>query len=337
MAKILVTGGAGYVGGVCCAQLLERGHSVVVIDDLSTGHRATLPLGVEFIQMDIGDRAALARLLRRHVFDAVFHFAAKALIPESVANPGVFFDSNVASAIAMLETLRAAGLRKVIFSSSAAVYGSPSTVPIVEEHPNRPVNAYGESKLIFENVLQWYAKAYQWSVVIFRYFNACGATPTLGENHEPETHLIPLLLQTAAGRRPVFEIYGNDYPTPDGTCLRDFVHVSDIAEAHIRALEVLEGPRCDIYNVGTGTSYSIKEVCRTVEAVVRRKLPTRIGPRRLGDPPVLCASPEKIMAALGWRPRHSALTEIVESAWTWMSTQSNRTVREEMCEPREVR
>jgi UDP-glucose 4-epimerase len=333
MANVLVTGGAGYVGSVCCRQLLDHGHSVVVIDDLSTGHRAALPADVSLFQYDIGDRGALSDLLRNYKFEAVFHFAAKALIPESVVNPGAFFDSNVASGIAMLEILRAAGLRKFVFSSSAAVYGSPRIMPILEEHPKNPVNAYGESKLMLENVLQWYAKAYGWSVVVFRYFNACGAAGTCGEDHDPETHLIPLLLQSAAGERPVFEIYGGDYPTPDGTCLRDFVHVSDIAQAHVRALDVLGAPSLQVYNVGTGTAHSIKEVCRAVESVTRRKLKINVGPRRLGDPPVLCASPSRITTNLDWRPNHSSLEEIIGSAWAWMNARSNPEVREEVCEP----
>jgi UDP-glucose 4-epimerase len=337
MPKILVTGGAGYVGSVCCAQLLERGHDVVVVDDLSSGFVDALPPAVSFFQVDVGDRKALAEILTRHEIETVFHFAAKALIPESVVNPGAFFDSNVASAIAMLETLRSAGVHKLVFSSSAAVYGSPSIVPIVETCPKNPVNAYGESKLILENILQWYAKAYSWSVVAFRYFNACGATRDLGENHQPETHLIPLILQAAAGERPVFEIYGNDYPTPDGTCVRDFVHVLDIAEAHVLALNSLEVPRFDVYNVGTGTSYSVKEVCRVVETVVGRPLPLKVGPRRLGDPPILCASPQKLMAELHWEPHHSSLPEIIESAWAWMSTRSARAVRKECAAPGERR
>ena len=336
MANILVTGGAGFVGSVCCARLLERGHSVVVVDDLSSGQRTALPPSAVFFQIDVGDRTALSRLLRLHHFDAVFHFAAKALIPESVVNPGIFFDSNVASAVAMLEVLRAAGMRNFIFSSSAAVYGSPSVVPILEEHPKNPVNAYGESKLILENILNWYSKAYDWSVVIFRYFNACGATVNLGENHEPETHLIPLLLQTAMGERPVFEIFGNDYPTPDGTCLRDFVHVLDIADAHVQALDLLKTPCFEIFNVGTGISYSIMDVCRAVEAVTGQNLLVKVGPRRLGDPSALCASPSRIMQELHWKPHHSSLPAIIQSAWEWMSAHSTRTLPEEVYEPREL-
>ena len=327
MSNVLVTGGAGYVGSVCCRKLLEEGHSVVVIDDLSTGHRPSVPKEAKFRQMDLGDRVALSDLLRRYEFDVVFHFAAKALIPESVSNPGVFFDSNVGSGIAMLETLRLAGVSKFVFSSSAAVYGSPTVLPILEDHPKSPMNAYGESKLIFERILDWYARAYDWSIVSFRYFNACGAATDIGENHTPETHLIPLLLQTAGDERPVFEVYGDDYPTPDGTCLRDFVHVLDIADAHVKALEVLGSARSNNYNIGTGTAHSVREVCRVVETVTGRKLPIKIGPRRPGDPAVLCASPCKIIDELGWRPHHSSLTEIIESAWRWTSQSSGACTR----------
>jgi UDP-glucose 4-epimerase len=327
MANVLVTGGAGYVGSVCSRQLLDQGHSVVVVDDLSTGRRSDVPNNVRFVRCDIGDRVALSNLLQEYCFEAVFHFAAKALIPESVVNPGVFFDSNVGSGIAMLEVLRTAGLRKFVFSSSAAVYGSPSVIPIAEEHPKNPVNAYGESKLMFENVLQWYAKSYNWSIVAFRYFNACGSDGLSGENHNPETHLIPLLLQTAAGERPFFEIYGDDYPTPDGTCLRDFVHVSDIAQAHVRALEMLGGPGFHVYNVGTGSSYSIKDICRAVESITGKKLTIRVGARRLGDPPILCASPAKIKQELGWRPERSSILEIIESAWACMNITSEESWR----------
>ncbi len=317
MAKVLVTGGAGYVGSVCCSQLLERGHQVTVVDDLSTGHAAAVPPGAVLHQLDIGNRAALANVLAEDSFDAVFHFAAKALIPESVLNPGIFFDSNVASGIALLETVRAAGIRRFVFSSSAAVYGNPHTTPIDEDHPKDPVNSYGETKLSLERVLRWYALAYGWTVVAFRYFNACGATATVGEDHHPETHIIPLLLQTAAEERELFEIYGHDYATPDGTCLRDYVHVRDIAEAHLLALEVPDAPGMSAYNIGTGTSYSVRDICRVVEEEVCRKVSVKNADRRPGDPAILCASPQRIMRELGWRPRFSDLHTIVRTAWEW--------------------
>jgi len=317
VARILVTGGAGYVGSVCCLQLLERGHQVTVVDDLSTGHAAAVPAGAVLHQLDIGDRAGMASVLAADRFDAVFHFAAKALIPESVSNPGLFFDSNVASGIALLETVRAAGIRKFVFSSSAAVYGNPHSIPIEENHPKEPVNSYGETKLMLERVLHWYAIAYGWTVVAFRYFNASGATAAIGEDHCPETHIIPLLLETAAGEREVFEIYGHDYATPDGTCLRDYVHVMDIAEAHMAALQIQDRPGFSAYNIGTGTSYSVRQVCGVVEGELGRKVALKDGARRQGDPAILCASPQRLMKELGWRPRFSELQTIVRTAWEW--------------------
>jgi UDP-glucose 4-epimerase len=317
VARILVTGGAGYVGSVCCLQLLERGHQVAVVDDLSTGHREAVPEGAVLHQVDIGDRAAMAKVFAADRFDAVFHFAAKALIPESVSNPGLFFDSNVASGIALLEAVRSAGIRKFVFSSSAAVYGNPHSTPIDEDHPKNPVNSYGETKLMLERALYWYAMAYGWTVVAFRYFNACGATTAIGEDHCPETHIIPLLLETAAGERDFFEIYGYDYSTVDGTCLRDYVHVLDIAEAHLLALQLQGPPGLSAYNIGTGTSYSVRQVCRVVEQELSRKVAVKDGNRRDGDPAILCASPQRLMRELGWRPRFSDLQNIVRTAWEW--------------------
>jgi UDP-glucose 4-epimerase len=317
MANILVTGGAGYVGSVCSRRLLELGHSVTVVDDLSTGHREAVPEGAAFCRFSIGDRGRLSGLLKSQRFDSVFHFAAKALIPESVSNPGVFFSSNVADGIAMLETIRSAGIRKLVFSSSAAVYGTPEETPIEEMHPKSPVNSYGETKLMLERALGWYARAYGWSVASFRYFNAAGATHGAGEAHDPETHLIPLALQAAMGLREYLEIYGSDYPTLDGTCIRDFVHVLDIADAHIRVLEGMQDGVAESYNIGTGTGYSVREICRAVAAVTGRTVPVRLGPRRPGDPAVLCASPKKIMRELGWKPSCSSLENIVSSACEW--------------------
>lgn len=320
MERILVTGGAGYVGSVCCAQLLKYGYSIEVIDNCSTGHAEALPAGVKVHEVDFGDGSALSRLLASERFDAVFHFAAKALIPESVTNPGIFFNTNVASGIAMLETLRKHGIRRFVFSSSAAVYGSPMIVPIPEDHHKQPTNSYGESKLVFEQILKWYASAYDWTVVAFRYFNACGGGADWGERHDPETHVIPLLLQTASGRRECFDIYGTDYPTPDGTCLRDYVHVIDIAEAHISALRKVIYPGFRAYNIGTGTSHSVKEVCKVAERITEQRIKTRRSDRRPGDPAVLCANPKKLIDELGWEPKHSSLEEIIAGAWQWEQT-----------------
>jgi UDP-glucose 4-epimerase len=289
----------------------------MVLDDLSAGHAESVPDGAALHQLDYGDRAGVSQLLRRKKVDAVFHFAAKALIPESVSNPGVFFDVNVASGIAFLETVRANGVRRFVFSSSAAVYGNPQSVPIDEEHVKNPVNSYGETKLMLERALQWYAMAYGWTVVAFRYFNASGATDVAGEDHRPETHIIPLLLQTAAGERPYFEIYGDDYDTPDGTCIRDYVHVSDIAAAHLLALDAAPGAGTAAYNIGCGRGYSVLELVREVEDVTGKKIPVRRAPRRAGDPAVLCASPARLNRELKWEPRFSELRNIVRSAWEW--------------------
>jgi len=317
MATVLVTGGAGYVGSVCCKQLLDRGHKVIVIDDLSTGHADAVPAGASFHRLDYGDRLAVSHLLRRNPVDAVFHFAAKALIPESVSNPGIFFDVNVASGIGLLETVRQFGVKRFVFSSSAAVYGSPQSVPIDEEEPKRPVNSYGETKLMLERALEWYAKAYGWTVVAFRYFNASGAAGDLGEDHQPETHIIPLLFQAATGERNYFEIYGDDYPTPDGTCVRDYVHVSDIAAGHLCALDMPVGAGFSAYNIGTGRAYSVCEVIQVVEHVTGTSINVRYAARRPGDPAILCASPAKLMQELKWQPRCSELQSIVRSAWDW--------------------
>lgn len=317
MARILVTGGAGYVGSICCRQLLQSGHEVIVLDDLSTGHAEAVPPQAKFYRLDYGDREGVARLLREHPVDTVFHFAAKALIAESVANPGLFFDVNVAAAIAFLETLRGAGIRHFVFSSSAAVYGNPRNLPIHEDHETRPVNSYGETKLMLEQVLRWYASAYGWTVVAFRYFNASGATDEAGENHRPETHILPLLLDAASGERPHFEIYGDDYDTPDGTCIRDYVHVSDIGAAHLLALNAPRRGEFAAYNIGVGHGYSVRQVIRAVEDVTGKKIPVRMGTRRPGDPAVLCASPEKLKREFNWEPRFSDLRNIIQTAWEW--------------------
>lgn len=322
MTTILVTGGAGYIGSTCCRQLLARGFQVIVVDDLSTGHAEAVPPGAAFHRFDIGDEQALSAILRADPVDAVFHFAAKALIPESVTNPGIFFNVNVARSVAMLEVLRKHGVRKFVFSSTAAVYGTPVVVPIPEDHDKTPINSYGESKLILERILEWYARAYGWGVVAFRYFNACGGASDWGERHEPETHIIPLLLQVASSRRASFDIYGEDYSTPDGTCLRDYVHVIDIAEAHILALQKLDCPGFRPYNIGTGASHSVKEIWQTTERITSRKIPVKFAARRAGDPAVLCASPKRLIEELQWQPEHSQLDEILQGAWAWELAQS---------------
>jgi UDP-glucose 4-epimerase len=321
MAKVLVTGGAGYIGSVCSAELLRQGHEVTVLDDLSTGFRDAVPQGASFVKMDIGDGDAVRELAVQCEFDAVFHFAAKALIPESVTDPGIFFQRNVASGITMLEALRSAGVKRFVFSSAAAICGVTGPGPVDEDAPKKPLNSYGETKLMFEQILRWYASAYGWSVFAFRYFSAAGATAEYGERHEPETHLIPLVLETAAGERDCLNIYGDDYETPDGTCLRDFVHVSDIASAHILALKHMKTPGFHCYNIGTGTPYSVRQIVTQVERITGQRIDTRVAGRRPGDPGILYASPQRIMKELGWRPKHSSLQEILQTAWRWKQKQ----------------
>jgi|SRR5579872_565306 len=315
MSRILVTGGAGYIGSVCSARLLQNGHSVVVVDDLSTGFRDAVPDGACFHCVDIGDRIAIREILNEYRPDGVFHFAAKSLIGESVSAPGFYFEQNVASGILLLEELRRANVRKFIFSSSAAVYGTTECAQILEDHRAAPVNPYGETKLMFERILTYYAHTYGWTVGVLRYFNACGAWKTWGERHDPETHIIPLLLRAAAGKIKGFKIYGNDYPTPDGTCLRDYVHVLDIADAHILLAQAMVDPGISIYNIGTGKSYSVKEVVELAESVTGKRISVIVSARRAGDPAVLCANPQKLARMLGWTPHHSNLRDIVGSAW----------------------
>ena len=321
MARILVTGGAGYVGSVCCGQLLAQGHSVEVVDDLSTGFADAVPPGAVLHPIGIEDREGLSRVLGRNRFKTVFHFAAKASVPESVADPGPFFHTNVGKGIALLESLRAHGIRNFVFSSSAAVYGTPEGTTIPEECAKKPVNPYGESKLMFEEILASYASAYGWSVIAFRYFNACGAEADWGERHAPETHIIPLLMQTASRRRPFFELFGTDYETPDGTCQRDFVHVLDIAKAHLLGMRRIDEPGFRTYNIGTGKSRSVKQVHEAAEKVSGRPIPIRVAPRRNGDPPVLCANPQQLMDEFGWTPKHSSLENILGGAWDWEQQQ----------------
>ena len=317
MGHILVTGGAGYVGSVCSEELLRQGYKVSIVDDLSTGHRHAVPDGAEFYQIDIGDARSMRELLTSKTFDAVFHFAAKALIPESVTNPAAFYHVNVVAATTMIDVLRYTGIKRVVFSSTAAVYGNPVEVPIPEDHPKAPVNSYGETKLAYERLLEWYSKAYGISVCAFRYFNASGATASHGEEHEPETHLLPLLFEAATGEREFFTIYGCEYPTPDGSCMRDFVHVLDIAQAHILALKTMNSPGFSVYNIGLGKSYSVREVHARAQQVIGKKIPLREGDPRAGDPAVLCASPRRLISELGWNPRHSDLDHIIDTAWAW--------------------
>jgi UDP-glucose 4-epimerase len=297
-------------------ELIQRGHEVLVVDNLSGGHRAAVPPSAVFRQGDFGDARHLDELFRQYKIEVVFHFAGLIEVGESMTNPEEFFETNVAGGLRMLQAMRRAGIRKLVFSSSAATYGEPRQTPITEDHPQLPVNSYGDSKLMFEKMLKWYASAYAWSTVAFRYFNAAGSDGLRGEDHRPETHILPLLFQVALGRQPYFEIFGTDYSTPDGTCVRDFVHVSDIARAHILGLDLLEQPGFRAYNIGSGSGYSVAEVCQAVEKAIGRPLALRKGPRRPGDPAVLVASPQQLSKDLGWQAQ-LGLKEIIQSAWLW--------------------
>jgi UDP-glucose 4-epimerase len=315
--NVLVTGGAGYIGSVCAEQLLMRKYRVIVYDNLSAGHRAAVPRGAQFVRGDVGDAPSLARTFRRFKIDAVMHFAANILVEESVRDPAVFYRNNVAASLTLLEVMKEHGILNLVFSSSAAVYGEPQTIPIPEDHPKAPINPYGETKLVVERAAEWYHRAYGLKCVCLRYFNAAGATRRLGEDHQPETHLLPRILDAALDTGRDFILYGDDYPTPDGTCVRDFVHVADIALAHVMALKKLPKVGFAVYNVGLGRGYSLREVVKAVQEVTRRPMNVTVGPRRAGDPARLVASPEKICRELGWQPRYSDLRYIVRSAWNW--------------------
>ena len=311
--KLLVTGGAGYVGSVCAKVLLEQGHRVVVVDDLSTGNADAVPDGADFIDDDMV--AAAGRLLGDGSFDGVLHFAARSLVGESVEAPERYWFGNVVKTLELLEVIRAAGTPRLVFSSTAATYGEPESVPITEDSPTRPTNAYGATKLAIDHAITSYATAHGLGATSLRYFNVAGAYAGFGERHAVETHLIPLVLQVAAGRREEILVYGNDWPTPDGTCIRDYIHVRDLADAHVLALQHSEPGRHRIVNLGNGTGFSVREVIDCCRRVTGHPIPSRDVDRRAGDPAVLIASSERAMRELGWRPRHTGLEGIVGDAW----------------------
>lgn len=318
MAAILVTGGAGYIGSHAVKALRRSGRGVVVYDDLSAGHRAAVG-DAALVEGDVGSVDRLRHTLRRHEVSAVMHFAARLSVPESVADPIGYYRTNVTGALAVLEAMAAENVRSFVFSSSCAVYGEPQEAPIAETHPTSPVNPYGETKLAVERALPHFERAYGIASICLRYFNAAGADPdgALGEDHDPEIHLIPRAIQAATGG-PELQVFGDDYPTPDGTCLRDYVHVSDLAEAHVRALEALEeAGRSATYNLGTGHPQSVKDVVDTVSRVCGQRVRWSLAARRAGDPAVLFASAERASTGLRWRPRYSDLASIVETAWRW--------------------
>jgi UDP-glucose 4-epimerase len=328
--RILVVGGAGYIGSVTVAHLLDCGHEAVVLDNLSRGHRDAVPEEVPFIEADLADTPSVTRALLDQKIEAVLHLAAFALVGESVTDPGLYYRNNVMGGLSLLDAMKASGVRQLVFSSTCAVYGEPVRIPMVETDPLAPTNPYGDTKLAFERALWSYHQAHGFKFVSLRYFNAAGATSRHHERHDPETHLIPIVLQVAAGLRPEVTIFGTDYPTADGTCIRDYIHVSDLARAHALALEGLgSGQRsADVYNLGCGgTGYSVRQVIDTAGAVTGRTIQAKEGTRRPGDPAVLVASSEKAERELGWRPQQRELAGIIESAWRYgfRSAQSQRT------------
>lgn len=321
--RILVSGGAGYIGSVVVAQLWARGYEPVVFDDLSHGHRAALPEGAQLIVGDIGDRAALDRAFSQVQPQAVMHFAAFIEAGESMQLPEKYFRNNTASALTLLEAVLAHKVPRFVFSSTAALYGTPEKTPIEEAAPLRPTNAYGESKLLVEQMLEWFHRIHGLRYASLRYFNVAGAAGEQGEDHHPESHLIPLAFQVALGTRTEFAIFGTDYPTPDGTCIRDYIHVSDLADAHLLVLEALKEKDRLVYNLGNGKGFSVREVIETVRQVTGHPISAKESPRRPGDPAVLVASSEKIKKELGWKPKFASLESIVRSAWEWRKAHPN--------------
>ena len=309
--KLLVTGGAGYIGSVVSALLLESGHEVTVLDNLSTGHRDAVPEGADFVESDIADSAKVLA----NGFDAVLHFAAKSLVGESQQRPELYWHNNVGGTLALLDGMRDAGVRRMVFSSTAATYGEPDTVPIDETAPNVPTNTYGHSKLAVDRMLSGEALAHGLGAVSLRYFNVAGAAYGFGERHGVETHLIPIALQVAAGSRESLTVYGEDWPTPDGTCIRDYIHVADLARAHLLALEGCAEGSHRIYNLGNGSGFSVREVAEAARRVTGHPIPVEVGERRAGDPAVLVASSQRIRAELGWVPAHPEIDVMVADAW----------------------
>ncbi len=327
---VLVTGGAGYIGSHACKALAAAGYLPVTFDNLVYGHEWAVRWG-PLVRGDILDRLALDAVLAQYQPIAVMHFAAFAYVGESVENPGKYYRNNVAGSLNLLESLRDHGVAKFIFSSTCATYGVPQTLPIPETHPQRPINPYGHSKLMIEQMLRDFDTAHGLRSISLRYFNAAGADPDcdIGEAHDPETHLIPLVLDSAAGLRPGITVYGDDYPTPDGTCIRDYIHVTDLAQAHVLALRALEqGADTTAYNLGNGRGFSVKEVIDTARTLTGRNIPVRLGVRRPGDPPRLVGDATRIQRELGWQPQHAELEHMIATAWAWLETRQRATVNE---------
>ncbi|CAJ1314000.1 UDP-glucose 4-epimerase GalE [Paenibacillus sp. PK4536] len=316
---ILVTGGAGYIGSHTVADLLERGEEVVVIDNLLTGHQEAL-LGGKFYEGDLRDKELLTRIFAENDITAVIHFAASSLVGESMQNPFKYYDNNVYGAMCLLDAMQQAGVKKIVFSSTAATYGEPEKVPIEESDRTEPANVYGETKLMMERMMNWFDKVHGIRYVALRYFNAAGAHTSgkIGEDHRPESHLIPLVLQTALGQREFISVFGEDYPTEDGTCVRDYIHVSDLADAHIKSVEYLNNEGAsNVFNLGNGQGFSVKQVIETAVKVTGRDIPVKFEARRSGDPAVLVASSDKARSVLGWKPSYNQLEDIISGAWQW--------------------
>ena len=316
--NIIVTGGAGYVGSIVAEELLRKGYKVVILDNLQQGHRQAILPEAELVIADICDAEALEQVFYRHQIDAVMHMAGETVVEYSMTDPRRFFRNNIVGGINLLDTMLKHEVAKLIFSSSAAIYGQPDSTPIEEDHPTLTINSYGETKLMFERILKWYGKAYHIKHVSLRYFNAAGASELLGEDHYPETHLIPNVLKAAWDKDSHVSIFGTDYPTKDGSCIRDYVHVIDIAQAHILALEKIEQLSGNAYNLGNGEGYSVLEVVEAAKKVTGTDIPMDISPRRAGDPAVLVASSKRAKAELGWKPEFPEIEAIIASAWSWL-------------------
>jgi len=315
--NILVTGAAGYIGSICSEVLLSRGIKVIALDNLQEGHRAAVPPAADFCHVDLGVRSQIEDVFSQYKIDAVMHFAGEALVAKSMREPSTFYAANVAAGVNLLDAMIRHNVKKLIFSSTAATYGEPEMVPIPEDHRKAPINPYGKSKLVFEQILADYRAYTGLAYVTLRYFNAAGASAERGEAHRVETHLIPRVLDAASGAVPRVDVLGTDYPTPDGTCVRDYVHVLDIADSHLRALENIDRVAGEAFNVGNSRGHSILEVIETAARVTGRKIPKQLCPRRPGDPAVLVASKEKLKTTLGWEAQHSSLEEIISTAWAW--------------------
>ncbi len=319
---ILVTGGAGYIGSIVTRRLLEKGYSVVIYDNLSRGNKESLPKNIPFVQGDISDEKLLTETFKKYSIDSVMHFAAFAYVGESVENPSLYFDNNLRKSLVLLDTMKTNGIKKIVFSSTCATYGIPEKVPITEEEKQSPINPYGLTKLLFERALKAYDDSYGIKYVALRYFNAAGAAYGIGEDHNPETHLIPLLLYTAQGRKDSINLFGTDYPTPDGTCVRDYIHIVDLADAHIAALEYLKKGKSNFFNLGTENGTSNKEIIRICEEVTSMKIKVNITDRRPGDPPILVANADKAKKILNWKSNYS-IKDTIQSAWDWHKNNPN--------------